>query len=256
MGKNSKIEWCHHTFNPWIGCAKVSAGCTNCYAEAMMDTRWGRVKWGPDGTRDKTSDSYWLQPGAWNFQAQKTSVRHRVFCGSLCDVFEDRDELIPWRYELGELTEQTPNLNWLLLTKRPENISKLTALAIHCPNNVWLGVSVEDQETADRRIPVLLQTKPSVRFLSIEPLLGPIDLNPFLWANQGFGFRREHSIDWMIVGGESGPKARSFDIAWLSSIFDQCQKAGVPLFVKQDSGMRAGMQGCIPDELWIQEFPR
>ena len=119
MAENSKIEWTDHTFNPWIGCTKVSDGCKNCYAESLMDKRWGKVKWGPQGQRQRTSDENWKKPFAWDRQAAKQGIRYRVFCASLADVFEDNDQVSDWRLDLFDMIKVTPNLDWLLLTKRP-----------------------------------------------------------------------------------------------------------------------------------------
>ena len=179
--ENSKIEWCHHTFNPWIGCAKVSQGCANCYAEELMDTRYGRANWGVDGTRVRTSDAYWRKPLAWNRKARIEGVRYRVFCASLADVFEDREDLEEWRDDLFNLISATPNLDWLLLTKRPENVNRIVGesrgdcywieeSAGKGNGNIWIGTSVENQEQADKRIPELLKIPARVRFLSMEPL--------------------------------------------------------------------------------------
>ena len=197
MAENSNIEWTLHTMNPWVGCSKVSAGCKNCYAETLMDQRYGRVKWGPNGTRSRTADSNWRQPLRWNKKAEQAGERHRVFCASLADVFEDRPELVQWREDLFRLIMATPHLDWLLLTKRPENILRMwpeeeddddigpMALSPSAYGkqlrrfaNVWLGTSVEDQEAADQRIPELLKATHLCRytFLSCEPLLGPVDL--------------------------------------------------------------------------------
>jgi protein gp37 len=232
MGKQTEIAWTDSTFNPWIGCAKVSAGCANCYAETLMDKRMGRVEWGVNGTRVRTSDAYWRQPLKWNREAWKIG-RRRVFCASLADVFEDRPELSPWRTDLFALINATPHLDWLLLTKRPENVIEMVvwdAPGCKLPDNVWLGTSVENQEQADKRIPLLLTIPASVRFLSMEPLLGRVDFRKVP------GFNR---VDlnlrgwWVIVGGESGHNARPMHPEWARSIRDQCQAAGVPFFFKQ-----------------------
>lgn len=177
MGENTKIEWAHHTWNPWIGCSKVSAGCKYCYAEEMMDKRYGRAKWG-DATRVRTSEAYWKKPLSWNRQAEKTGTRLRVF-PSLCDPFEDRPELAPWRADFWDVILKTPHIDWLLLTKRPENVRYMMPPPYRDElvlPNVWIGTSVENQEQADKRIPELLKVPAAVRFLSCEPLLGPVDI--------------------------------------------------------------------------------
>lgn len=248
MGRDSKIEWTDHTFNSWIGCAKVSDGCKHCYAETMMDKRWGKVEWGPQGTRVRTSAANWKQPRTWNTKAQRTGVRQRVFCGSLCDVFEDRHDTNAWRISLLELIELTHGLDWLLLTKRPENVVRLIQQAagrsienfFERNPHVWIGTSVENQATADERIPHLVSIPAAVRFLSMEPLLGPLDLAEAgaLWTSVVDNsivrtIPAMRLIHWVIVGGESGPKARPMHPDWVRSIRDQCQAAGVPFFFKQ-----------------------
>lgn len=237
MTENSKIEWTDHTFNPWIGCTKVSDGCKNCYAEQLMDKRYGKVEWGPQGTRLRTSAANWKLPFKWNRLAKGNKTRARVFCASLADVFEDRPELEQWRMDLFQLIDLTPNLDWLLLTKRPENVLRMVRhdwIGSGFPLNVWLGTSVENQAAADERIPELLKIPARVRFLSMEPLLGPVDLNQWLLSEHG---RRAigamPGIHWVIVGGESGPHARPMHPDWARSIRDQCQAAGVPFFFKQ-----------------------
>ena len=254
MAQDSKIQWTHHTFNPWRGCTKVSPGCEHCYAETMSKRNPSVLgEWGPNGKRVIAAESYWRQPLAWDRAAAKAWERHRVFCASLADVFEDRKELHRPRLRLFRLIEATPNLDWLLLTKRPENVMPALKQAAmlddsefvtawyfrsRVPHNVWLGVSVEDQQRADERIPLLLQTPAAVRFLSCEPLLGPISLRnvpglnklPAVHAAEGRGHA---GIDWVIVGGESGPGSRPFQVEWARSLRDQCKAAGVPFFLKQ-----------------------
>jgi protein gp37 len=229
--ENTKIEWAHHTFNPWIGCSKVSEGCRNCYAEALMDKRYGKVVWGPFGRRQRTSEEYWQQPRRWNNRARDLGERHRVFCASLADVFEDesREELSEWRKDLFGVIDDTPHLDWLLLTKRPENIDRMTR---ECwphgmPFNVWLGTSVEDQEAADRRVPLLCDVRARVHFLSAEPLLGSIKLDP-RWLE---GVDRK--VGWVIVGGESGSDARWMFPGHARDLRDQCLASGVAFFFKQ-----------------------
>lgn len=221
--ENSKIEWTHHTFNPWIGCHKVSPGCMNCYA-STFNNRFKKAEWVLGGQRHRTSDSYQKSPLKWNKEARKINQIHRVFCASLADVFEtnEHDEMAQWREELHrDLITKTPYLDWLLLTKRPENISKFYG-SRRIPWNIWLGTSVENQEYAEKRIPELIKNDSPVRFLSCEPLLGPLDLSPWL-----------KYIDWVIVGGESGPGARPMNKEWVISLRNQCLEAGLPFFFKQ-----------------------
>lgn len=243
MAENSKIEWCHHTFNPWIGCAKISPGCANCYASVETFTRVergkGRKLWGVDAERHITGEDNWRKPVAWNKKAAALNERHRVFCASLADVFEDRDDLIDARHRLMLLIEATPSLDWLLLTKRPENIGEMVPVKWFgdgFPLNLWLGTSVENQEQADKRIPELLQVPAAVRFLSCEPLLGPIEFSNAThrsdWASI-LGKPALFGIHWVIVGGESGPNARPMYPDWARSLRDQCQVVGVAFFFKQ-----------------------
>lgn len=182
MAENSKIEWCDHTFNPWTGCTKVSPGCDHCYAEGWAK-RSGLVKWGAGQERRRTSADYWRQPVKWNRIAERDGVRRRVFCASLADVF-DNQVPVEWRSDLWRVVRETPSLDWLLLTKRPQNIAKMLpgpiATTLWPWPNVWLGTTVENQEEADRRIPHLLAVPAAVRFLSCEPLLGPVDLDGWL----------------------------------------------------------------------------
>lgn len=249
MGQNSKIEWTHHTFNPWRGCQKVSPGCEHCYAETMSKRNPSVLgKWGPNGTRVIAVESYWNQPLKWDREAKVSGERRRVFCASLADVFEDRPELASPRERLFQLISDTPNLDWLLLTKRPENIERLMwpapTEADPCSvlgggdylPNVWLGTSVEDQERADERIPHLLEVPATVRFLSCEPLLGPIEFSDVSHRSDSIkqlGKPALAGIDWVIVGGESGADARPMCPGWARSIRDQCKAAGVAFHFKQ-----------------------
>lgn len=240
MAENTKIQWTDHTFNPWLGCARVSEGCQNCYAEFMMDHRYHRVRWGEDGTRLRTKT--WNEPPKWDRQAKADGYPHKVFCASLADVFEDREELLPWREDLFTLIDQCQNLNWLLLTKRPQNI-RLFWEAIPDSTgyylqdkreNVWLGTSIANQRNADECIDKLLESRAlsPVLFLSLEPQIGFVDLKPWL--------QPEPLIDWVIVGGESeqGGPARPFHLEWAADMLDQCAQAEVPCFFKQ-SGANA-----------------
>jgi protein gp37 len=262
MGETT-IQWTDYTFNPWVGCQRVSPGCEHCYAEAY-DKRVGGVpkaqrpdpskpllRWGPTAPRVRTSAANWRKPLKWDldakFEQEAANVenghpparRRRVFCASLADVFEDRPELVPWRNDLWHLIDETPHLDWLLLTKRPENLKRWLPWVIGEDAggvvsdgspwpNVWLGATVEDQQRANERIPHLTLAPAVVHFLSCEPLLGPVRL-PLL----------PYHVDWVIVGGESGGGARRFDVEWARTIKRDIAKAGplksrpVALFVKQ-----------------------
>lgn len=262
--ENSKIQWCHHTFNPWMGCTKVSQGCANCYAENLMDKRWGKVQWGPNGKRVRTSAANWKKPFQWDVAALEAGEPHRVFCASLADVFEDRDELIPWRDDLFSLIVATPFLDWMLLTKRPENIQRLWPEGVGYLANVWLGASVENQEVAKDRIVDLLWSPAPVHFLSIEPLLGPLCLSEIVPWEKG------PLVDLIIMGGESGPGARPMDLEWVYDIMGDWPegKEKPAMFVKQ-LGAKPMLNGAPypcksrkgddmdewPDDLKIREMP-
>jgi protein gp37 len=261
MSTNSKIQWTDHTFNPWIGCAKVSAGCKHCYAEQLMDTRYGRVTWGEKGTRVRTMQP-WRDVFRWQAQAVREGRRFSVFTASLADIFEDRPELALWRNEVWDLVHRCDRLDFQLLTKRPQNVMRMVPPSWHTrwPTNAWLGTSVEDQAAADERIPHLLRCPAAVRFISAEPLLGPVDLQQacvkacpnggrcVLDSRTGHRIIQDSSeggiwiecacsrlagIGWVIIGGESGPRARPTNIEWIRSVVQQCKAAGVPVFVKQ-----------------------
>jgi len=228
MAENSKIEWTDHTFNPWIGCTRVSPGCVHCYAETLNNRR-GWTQWGPRGERKRTSD--WRKPVTWNRKAEAAGTRARVFCASLADVFDPHPSIAPeWRLELFTIMEGTPSLDWQVLTKRPENVMDMVPhhWTTGFPPNAWIGTSVEDQRRADERIPHLLRIPARVRFLSCEPLIGPVD---FFRGPMDWGLLT--GLHWVIIGGESGPGARPFNIKWAGEIVAQCRAAGVAPFVKQ-----------------------
>jgi len=225
MGENTKIEWAHHTFNGWIGCTKVGTGCDNCYAADLSQARLG-VPWGAGQPRRHTAASTWKLPRRWNNRAAKEGVRYRVFCSSLADVF-DNEVPAEWRAELFQLIRETPHLDWLLVTKRIGNVRKMVEAACGMeglPKNVWLGITVVTQAEADRDVPKLREIQASIRFLSMEPLLERVDIS---------GFLRERAIDWVIVGGESGPNARPMNKDWAVLLRDQCANEGVPFLFKQ-----------------------
>jgi protein gp37 len=271
MAENTKIEWAHHTFNPWEGCQKVGPGCDNCYAEARNARFSGghAVNWGPGAPRRRTSEANWKLPLKWNAQAAAEGRRFRVFCASLADVFDN--EVPPeWRRDVLRLILNTPHLDWLLLTKRIGNAAAMLEEASqaidgvgwqrHPWSNVWLGATVVNQTEADRDIPKLLAVPARVRFLSIEPMLGPIDLTGIgRYTNSSQNIDALRGIDtrgvlamsaneassmvssslggprvhWVIAGGESGPHARPMHPDWARSLRDQCAAAGVPFLFKQ-----------------------
>lgn len=281
MGANSKIEWTSHTFNPWRGCARVHAGCANCYAERMSKRNPAVLGvWGQNGTRIVAAETTWREPLKWDRAAAKAGERHRVFCASLADAFEDwqgpmassngrhlvhtvngwesertdRHEgcsgvtMNDVRKRLFDLIDATPNLDWLLVTKRPEKIARMWPGGFR--KNVWLLASVSDQQTANAMIRPLLRCRDlaSILGLSMEPLLGPVYLRP--WTG---------GLHWVIVGGESGPRARPMRAEWAIDIRNQCQAAGVPFFFKQ--GSQANWDDfkdfdSFQPELQVREFPK
>ena len=242
MGFNSRIEWTTHTFNPWWGCTKVSEGCRYCYAEALSN-RYGHSVWGPGRPRRLMSDAHWKAPVVWDADARRAKVRHRVFCASMADVFEEHAPTGQLE-RLWELIRGTPNLDWQLLTKRPHRIMESLPKDWGSGyTNVWLGTSVEDSRVI-ARIHELSAVPAVVRFLSLEPLLGPIPDLPL------------KGIDWAIVGGESGPNARPIEREWVYEIRRQCRAAGVPFFFKQWGGINKKKTGRILSGRIYNEMPR
>jgi protein gp37 len=237
MAESTAISWAEATFNPWIGCTKVSEACRSCYAEretfVRVQREKGRELWGPTAERHRTSAANWQAVRSWNKKALAAGRRVRVFCASLADVFEDRWDLDPWRLDLWCLIEECGALDFLLLTKRPEKIwgqlpDEWRQLGL--PNNIWLGTTAENQETFNRRVPELLQVPAIVHWLSAEPLLGPISLD----YNVGtITMISGNKLRWVIVGGESGPDARPIHPAWVRSIRDECIAAGTAFHFKQ-----------------------
>jgi protein gp37 len=237
MTENSKIEWTTHTFNPWVGCQHVSDGCKFCYAEEMMDKRYGRVVWGPHGKRERTAESTWKLPLRWAKAAN--GRRPRVFCASLADIFDNKAPK-EWRADLWELIGNTPELDWLLLTKRPENIRKMLPKEWGSGwSNVWLGATGENQHYFDRRWRILQHIPAVVHFISYEPALGPLTLR-----------NHDKLPDWIICGGESGSKARMMDPAWARALRDECNDRRVAFFMKQMT-----KKTPTPDDLMVRQFP-
>lgn len=258
MSDRTAIEWTDSTFNPWIGCTKVGPGCDHCYAEADMDKRRHRVRWGAGNPRSLTSAAYWKQPRRWNAEpfVQCTAcgwrgehrealrgiakasngicpncsaldtmapARRRVFCASLADVF-DNEVPAEWHVGLFALIAATPNLDWLLLTKRIGNVEKMLGDYRTLPllPNIWLGATIVNRTELLRDAPKLKATLARVHFWSVEPMLGDLGRIP-----------SELMPDWVVVGGESGPGARPMHPAWARSLRDQCAAAGVPFLFKQ-----------------------
>lgn len=258
MGKDSLIEWTHHTGNLWIGCTKVHEGCDHCYAEAMAK-RWGYNVWGPFTAR-RVVKGIWKNLDLMQSAAKKAGEIHRVFVGSLMDIFErsmplvnDRGEFIVGKLsglEAGShhtraqlfqnISEgKYPNLMFLLLTKRPSNINKYIpdSWKQSPPENVMFGTSPVNQETFNKLVDQLLEVN-GKRFLSIEPQLDQITLN------------NTTGIDWIIQGGESGPRRRPFKLEWARSMRDQCKALSIPYFFKQIDKVEP-----IPEDLQTHEFP-
>lgn len=290
MGKDSRIEWTHHTFNPWIGCVKVSEGCRFCYAEGMSK-RTGKAKWGPlgQGTRTMTGADYWRQPMLWNAECKRLGVRERVFCASMSDVFEawpgpmrsggsdkqvlKRDDgqallMDDVRQSLVELIEATQWLDWLLVTKRPQNVRpmwpnpRIGATSI-MPRNVWVLASIEDDKSAAQRVPILCGVPAAVRGLSFEPMLGQVRMRALL---DPLCVERMPQIDWVIIGVESrGSRVGRLDLTghwkertWLDvaeETVEACRELGVKCFVKQipHDGMVLHRH---PDGAWPDAWPQ
>jgi protein gp37 len=224
LSGGSKIEWTDYTFNPWWGCARVSPACLNCYAETFAH-RLGMDLWGKRADRRFFGDKHWNEPLRWDRRAAREGVRRRVFCASMADVFEDNEALEAERLRLWSLIDETPHLDWLLLTKRPENITSMVPLGwMHgeWPRRVWAGTTVEDQRRAAERLPHLAMAPAAIRFVSAEPLLEAVDLR-----------LAEHGVSWLIGGGESGHGARPVHPDWARSLRDQAVEAGAAFLWKQ-----------------------
>lgn len=247
MGENSAIEWTNHTWNPWIGCTKVGPPCDGCYAENLMATRYGRVEWGAPGkgagTRVRTAAGNWRKPFSWDREAKATGKRTFVFCASLADIFDNQ---VPadWRADAFEVMRQTPNLTYLLLTKRPQLIVKLSEAAGGLPKNAAIGATMGDQFEYDRDRMKLAEAKaaldPVFSFGSFEPLLGPVILD-------------KNAPDWIIVGGETDQgshKARQANPDWMRGLRDHSARLGRAFFMKQMTNKAA-----IPADLQVRQWP-
>ena len=298
MAENTKIEWADATVNHWAGCTKVSPACDNCYAQRMAGRLW-KVQWGAGQPRRQFVSAREMLE-ALDRKAQRIGKRLRVFHNSLSDMF-DKEVPDGWSMDAFKAMADTPNLQHLVLTKRIGNVRPYTkrdglAFDLIGDGRIWLGITVVNQEEADRDIPRLLDVPARVRFLSMEPLLGPVDLRalqygegeidalkPDQWEaviaawrdttpewvedfedwfgvtlNDGLSGPMHAALDWVIVGGESGPNARPMHPDWVRSIHDQCAAAGVALFVKQMGGSRdkRGELFDLPDDLRIREVPQ
>ncbi len=263
--ENNKIS--DYTFCPWMGCTKISPGCENCHAEMLTRVRVGKrnkTEWIPTEKRIKTDLGNWQRALKWNQRAEEKGRRYRILCAPLADVFEDHPRLHEWRLDLFQMIKKTPNLDWMLLTKRPENAVGMLSQHVFSqglPGNLWIGASVEDQESAEKRIPHLLKVPAAVRFLSMEPLLGPV------WLGEMYDHTTVspgsvvmpfyHGIHWVIVGGESfNPRPMNPD--WVRDIRDQCVAAGVPFFFTQgsfDNWPDHKNFYSFPPDLRIREYP-
>jgi protein gp37 len=254
MAAGSLIAWTDHTFNRWIGCTKVSPACDHCYAETLALRRGWVTAWGKD-TRRHATTSTWDGPTRWQRRAQRTGIRERVFCLSLGDLFEAHAALPPLRERLWAVMRATPMLDWLVLTKRPHGYRTLLPPDLLAQPNVWLGVTVESVAYTWRLDQLVAVSATGPRWVSYEPALELVDFGPWLPA-----------VSWVIVGGESGPKARPFDVAWARAVVAQCRAAGAAPFVKQ-LGTRPVLDGgplrlpthhdptLWPDDLRVREFP-
>ncbi len=256
MGKESAISWTDSTWSPWWGCVEASPACDFCYARNLAH-RWGFDVWGKEAPRRFFGDKHWNEPRRWNKQAEKLCVRRKVFCASMADVFEDRSDLDPHRDRLWKLIEETTSLDWLLLTKRPALMTRMAPWKTW-PDHVWAGTTAEDQKWFDHRWPLLEKVPARIHWLSIEPLLGPIDM--------GLSKRVGKKPSWAIVGGESGHGARPMKRGWVLDLKEECKRHGVAFFMKQKGAIMAKELGCKdskgsdisewPIEFRVQEFPK
>ena len=260
MGENSAISWTTHTFNPWWGCVKVSPGCARCYAETWAARYHGQTLWGPDAARKVPSEAYWREPLKWQKQAQGQQQRPRVFVASMGDVFETHrdtathDRMNEAREKLARLVIDTPDLDWLFLTKRIESAAHYLDWMFQQgrPTNLWLGCTVENQEQWEKRMPHLLGTEAARHFISVEPMLGPITMTytgPTCWQD---------TLDWVICGGESGPGCRPMKEEWASDLLSQSMAGGAAFWMKQLGGHPHKRHELtdFPEELRVRECPR
>lgn len=223
MGSVTGIQWCDKTFSPWWGCTKVSPGCANCYAE-NMNLRFGGQHYKSGIPRAIASNAVWSEPFKWNRSAARIGVRPRVFCASMCDLLDQETPFL-WRGLAWEVIKACDALDWLVLTKRHGSLDEVpTRPDGSAFDHVWLGVSVENRRAVRDRVPALLNTPAALRFLSVEPLIESVasELHEYI-----------RYLDWIILGGESGPGARFCSASWFAPIIEECARHRVPVFVKQ-----------------------
>ncbi len=238
MAEQTAISWADATFNPWIGCTKVSPACDHCYAARDNERRKWVDGWGAGVPRRRTKT--WSDPRRWDRKAQVSGYRPRVFCASLADVFDN--EIDPaWRVDLWQLIRETPNLRWMLVTKRIGNVAKMVPADWPMPH-VGLISTIVTQEEWDRDWPKLARTPAAWRGISMEPLLGPINIG-------------DGRPDWIITGGESGSVCRMTRPEWVRSLRDQCKAHGIAFHHKQWGGSRPAENGCLLDGVEYKEFP-
>ncbi len=257
MGETT-IAWTDKTYNPWIGCQHVTeAECGDCYAKRWADRHRLDV-WGSLLSSDRHLTKTQRDPRKWNQEAETQGKRFRVFCASLADVFEPHPQVAQARTNLWTLIEETPHLDWQLLTKRPKCIRRLVppSWLQHWPEHVWIGTSVGTKAAAEKRIPYLLDLPAPVKFLSCEPLVEEITLLEWVPFQ---------TIHWVICGGYSGAQERPMELAWARALRDECQQYGIAFFMKQLGSVYAREHGLrnrkgeemseFPGDLQIQEFP-
>jgi protein gp37 len=243
MSIETLIAWTDHTANFWMGCQKISAGCANCYAETLTRSRMGLDVWGPVATTQRQPvKGIWANLRTWQRAAAQAGIIRRVFVGSLMDWAEDHPGVAEIRLRMWQAIKECPDLHFQMLTKRPENIERFLPKdwGEGWPN-VWLGTSVEDMRVAER-VATLAKIPASVRFMSYEPALGPLDDLDLT------------GLDWVIYGGESGPGYRPHDLAWPRAMRVKCEKAGVAFFFKQSSAIRTEM-GITLDGETVRKYP-
>lgn len=263
MAEHSNIGWTNSTWNPVRGCTRVSEGCRNCYAEVLAARHSYEGGWGHEIAHYIGGEARWTNVIELAHVKTIEAPLHwrtprRVFVNSMSDLFHEK---VPFNVvdSVFAVMDRCPQHVFQILTKRPERMLDYCRRINGAPlENVWLGVSVEDQKRADERIPLLLRTPAAVHWASLEPLLDSIDLSAIRVVQNGTCETKERypGLDWVVVGGESGQSRRQMAMEHARSLIAQCKAAGVPIFVKQDSGQRPGMQGRFTAEEWaLKEYP-